>query len=191
MSILNDLFKNPIIAAIRDLEKIDDLQQKPVKWVFLLKGDILSIKYIVSYLKKMQKKVFIHIDLMEGIGKDEIGVKFIAQEVKADGIITTKSNLVTIAKREGLFTIQRIFIVDSQAKETAEKAIKGVNPDAVEILPGVIAKVTEKICSSVNYPVIVGGLVEEEDEVLEALRRGAVGVSTSAEKLWDFIYNQE
>lgn len=179
--------KSPIIAAIRDIEKVDEALSKPVHCLFLLTGNILNIRYAVTHIKKAGKRVFLHLDLLEGISKDSIGIKYIAEEIKPDGIITTRGNLVSSAKSEGIFTIQRVFILDSQAKDTAEKSIRQVDPDAVEILPGVIPKIIKKIHKEVNYPVIAGGLIEDMEEVRAALKEGALAVSVSKEELWDKV----
>jgi len=185
--VLADIKRCPIIAAIRDIEKIDIALGKPIRCLFLLTGNILNIKYAVTHTKKAGKKVFIHVDLLEGVSKDGMGLKYIAEEIRPDGIITTRGNLISCAKNEGLFTIQRVFILDSLAKDTAEKSINQVDPDAVEILPGVIPKIIDKIHREVHYPVIAGGLIETMDEVEAAIKEGALAVSVSKEELWDEV----
>lgn len=185
--VLADIKGCSIIAAIRDIEKVDIALGKPIRCLFLLTGNILNIKYAVTHTKKAGKKVFIHVDLLEGVSKDSMGIKYIAEEVRPDGIITTRGNLIGCAKNEGLFTIQRVFIIDSLAKDTAEKSINQVDPDAVEILPGVIPKIIDKIHKEVHYPVIAGGLIETMDEVEAALKEGALAVSVSKEELWDEV----
>lgn len=183
--VLEDIKKCPIIAAIRDVERIDTALQKPVRCLFLLTGNILNINYAVMHIKKAKKRVLLHVDLLEGVSKDVMGIKYIAQEVKPDGIITTRGKLISSAKNEGLFTIQRVFILDSLAKDTAQKLINQVGPDAVEILPGVIPKIINKIHKEIRYPVITGGLIETIDEVTTSLKEGALAVSVSKEALWD------
>ena len=39
---------------------------------------------------KANKKVYLHIEMIEGFGKDEAAVRYIANNIKPDGIITTK-----------------------------------------------------------------------------------------------------
>ena len=59
------------------------------------------------------KIIFIHIDLSEGIGKDRSGIEYLSRS-GADGIISTRANLIRIAKEFGLLTVQRFFAYDSQ-----------------------------------------------------------------------------
>ncbi|MDN5331065.1 MAG: glycerol uptake operon antiterminator [Tepidanaerobacteraceae bacterium] len=183
--ILADLKAYPVIAAIRDIEAVDVALSKPVRCIFMLTGNILDIKYPVTHIKKARKRVFLHVDLLEGIGKDAAGVKYIAEEIKPDGIITTRSNLISSAKSEGIFAIQRVFFLDSQAVDTAVRTIRQVDPDAVEILPGVIPKIIKRMYEKVHHPLIAGGLIEEKKEVSEALEAGAWAVSVSKDDLWN------
>ncbi len=172
--IIQDLKSFPVIPAIRDIERVNIALSKKPKCIFLLTGNILNIKKIVDRVKESNKTVFLHLDLLEGISKDSMGIKYIAQEIKPDGIITTRANLINYAKNEGLFTIQRIFVLDS--------------PDAVEILPAVIPKVIGRICRTVRHPVIAGGLIENTAEVEAAIKEGAWAISVTKEDIWDYTF---
>jgi glycerol uptake operon antiterminator len=186
--VLNDLIMSPVIPAIRDIERIDLALSKKSRCIFILTGNILNIKDVVNRAKSAGKRVFLHVDLLEGISKNGMGMKYIAQEIKPDGILTTRSNLVSCAKAEGLFTIQRIFVLDSLAIDTATKSVKHVTPNAIEILPAVIPKVIRRICQRVSYPIIAGGLIEEESEVKAALQEGAIAISVSNENIWNIPF---
>jgi len=83
--------------------------------------------------------VFLHMDLIKGIGRDKEGIIYLAKKKLCNGIVTTKSNLINIAKKEGLVAIQRLFLLDSAALKTGEQILKHNQPDAVEILPGIAA----------------------------------------------------
>jgi glycerol uptake operon antiterminator len=91
--ILADIKKCPVIAAIRDIDDVDMALSRKIQCVFLLTGSILNIKYVVHCIKKARKRAFLHIDLVEGISKDSEGTKYIVEEIRPDGIITTRSNL--------------------------------------------------------------------------------------------------
>lgn len=183
--ILSDIKKYPVIAAIRDIDDVDTALSRDIQCIFLLTGSILNLRYVVQCIKKSRKRAFLHIDLVDGISKDSEGTKYIAEEIRPDGIITTRSNLALCARSLGLFTIQRVFILDSLAVDTAVKAISKVEPDAVEILPGVLTKTLRKVASTVKPPIIAGGLIETEEEVKTALASGAVAISTTRKSMWD------
>ncbi len=77
--------------------------------------------------------------------------------------------------------------MDSLALHTGIKAIGQANPDAVELLPGIIPRVVEYVATQVKKPVITGGMIISKVDVLEALKREAVAVSTSCKELWNTL----
>lgn len=175
---------SPIIAAINDIKQIDDAIKSPCKIVFLLAGDILNIKEIVDTLRANNKLVYVHVDLIGGFSKDIIALKYISNNIKPDGIITTKSNLVKAAKELKLFTIQRLFLLDSLALVSGINSIKSIRPDAVEILPGIMPKIIEEIGEETRIPIIAGGLIRDKNDVIQSINAGAVGISTSNKGVW-------
>ena len=80
-------------------------------------------------------------------------------------------------------TIFRVFIIDSQALTKVLNSLK-VEPDYVEVLPGVASKAVSKIQQETSASVIAGGLIDEQSEIREAISNGAKYVTTSYEKLW-------
>lgn len=181
----NKLFElledNPIIAAVRE-KYFDEATESPANVIFLLGGNILNIKEKIESAHKKGKLLFIHIDLAEGIGKDKIGIEFLAK-MGIDGIISTRTNLIRNAKDNGLYTVQRFFALDSQGVDSVSDMLNLSSPDIAEIMPGVIGKIIEKF-SGGNIPVIAGGLIETKSEVTAALNLGAFAVSTGKKELW-------
>jgi glycerol uptake operon antiterminator len=57
-------------------------------------------------------------------------------------------------------------------------------PDVIEILPGIIPKVTKKICSLSPVPVIAGGLITDKEDVMAALAENVISISTTNQNLW-------
>ena len=134
-------------------------------------------------LKNGHKKIFIHLDLADGIGKDRAGVSFV-KEVGVDGIISTRANIIKFAREEKLFTVQRFFVVDSQSIATAVETVKSSKPDMVEIMPGVVEKVIKGMKEKTGVPVIAGGLIESQQEIENALNAGATAISTGKKEFW-------
>lgn len=180
-TLLKTLEAAPIIAAVRD-KLFDKALQSPVDVIFLLGGDIATIAQRIKAAKAQKKHIFIHIDLADGIGKDRSGIRFLAQ-CGADGIISTKSGLIKYAREQGLITIQRFFAYDSHGVDGIEDVLSNTKPDIMEIMPGVMGKIVERF-SGGEIPLIAGGLVETRQEVTNALKLGALAVSTGKEELW-------
>ena len=54
-----------------------------------------------------------------------------------------------------------------------------------EILPGIMPRVITEISQSTATPVIAGGLIKYKDEVVAAIRAGAVAISTTCQAVWE------
>jgi glycerol uptake operon antiterminator len=186
MQDLRDCFReHPIIASIRNDADLDSALNTEVAALFILYGDIFNLPQIMKEAKNHNKLVFLHMDLIKGIGRDREGVIYLAKKELCNGIVTTKNNLINIAKKEGLITIQRLFLLDSAALKTGEQILKHNQPDAVEILPGIAAPYfIEHIYKKMLCPVIAGGLISDQSEIEKLLQRGVLAVSTSKKELW-------
>ena len=92
--------------------------------------------------------------------------------------------MTKIAKELDLFTIQRLFIIDNLSLETGITSINSIRPNAMEILPGMMPKIIKQVKNEVKVPVIAGGLINDKEDVIESLKAGALGVSTSKEIIW-------
>lgn len=174
----------PVIAAVKNREGLENSIASDCAVVFLLFGDICSIGELVEKVKRAGKMAIVHVDLIGGLASKEIAVDFIKRNTKADGIITTKPLLIKRAKELNLFSVLRFFVLDSIALENIEKQEKAVQPDIMEILPGVMPKIIRQICSRATVPVIAGGLISEKEDVIAALASGAVSISTTDERVW-------
>ncbi|SHH36355.1 glycerol-3-phosphate responsive antiterminator [Tepidibacter thalassicus] len=176
---------NPIIAAIKNDKGLEDVVKSDCNIVFLLYGDIMSLKEKVEFLNNHNKKVFIHLDMITGIASNPIVIDYICENLNIEGVITTKVNIVKRAIDKNVNVVQRFFLLDSMSLESALDGLKKVRPQAIEIMPGIMPKVIKRVSEKINVPIIAGGLVEKKEEVIEVLKNGAISVSTSNEKLWE------
>ena len=178
-----EIDNNPVIAAVHSVEEFELALDSPVDVIFVLNTNIFSVSEYVKRGHVKEKYIFFHADMTEGIAKDSCGVEFLAKS-GADGIISTRSNMLRYAKELGLYTVQRFFIIDAQSVKTSVESARQVSPDFIEIMPGLVTKVITRIKSSVSVPIITGGLIETKHEIMEALSAGAAAVSTSNPVLW-------
>ena len=152
--------------------------------VFLLNSNIHTLETTVNAVHNTGKKILLHMDLAEGIGKDRAGLEFVKKK-GVDGIISTRVNIIKAAREVCLYTVQRFFIVDSQSVNTTLESIKASKPDMIEIMPGTVTKVIARLKMQIDIPIIAGGLIESAKEIDEAMLHGASGVSTGKQKLWE------
>lgn len=95
-----------IIAAIRKAEELNSALESKADIVFMLSTNIEKLKEQIELVHKNGKKLFVHIDLADGIGKDEYGIKYV-KNLRVDGIISTRINMIKLAKKHGIYTVQR------------------------------------------------------------------------------------
>jgi len=175
-------FINPVIAAVRSDEQYKKALKSDVSAIFMLKADILTISELIK--EKIDKKVFVHVDMAEGVGKDKKGIELL-KNLGVDGIITTKNSLISCAKELGLITVQRFFIIDSGSVATALESASQTKPDFAELMPGVIPKAIKGFIEKTHIPIISGGLIEDKNDIINALSAGAEAVSTGKVELWN------
>lgn len=174
-----------VAAAVRTKEDFEISLTSKVDVIFLLYSGIMNIKDYVKQAHDAGKKIFIHMDFVEGVGKDRAGMEFL-KSVGVDGILTTKTGMIRPAKDCGLITVQRFFIVDSHSVDTAMDSIRIAKPDVVEIMPGVVKKKIRELSERVSTEILAGGLIEFKEDVDAAIEAGATAVSTAARELWDY-----
>ena len=180
-----NLEDNPVIAAVKNEEQLRIALESNVDIFFVLWGDLLNIKSVSEVIHSHNKKGILHIDLVEGLNNKEVVLRYIQEETKFDGIISIKPQMVKYAKTIGLYAVQRVFIYDTLSLNNAKKHIMN-ECDAVEMLPGIMPKVIKTISNYCPYkPLICGGLIENKEEVIQALSSGAACVSTTKEDIWD------
>ena len=153
----------PIVAAIKDMEGLEQCLKSDIQVVFILFGDICSIKNIVKRIKDSGKVAMVHIDLIAGLSGKEIALDY---------------------RELGLYTVLRYFVIDSMALVNIEKQNGSVLPDVIEILPGVMPKIIRKVNGISKVPVVAGGLISDREDVMLALDNGAVAISSTSKKVW-------
>lgn len=175
--------KSRIIAAVRTADDFENAVKSNVGIIFHLSPDLHTIADMAKKAHDCGKKLFIHLDLATGIGKDKSGILY-AKSAGVDGVLSTRVNIIKAARECGVFTVQRFFIVDSRSVDTTVEAVKASKADMIEIMPGVLTKAIKKLRQLVNVPIIAGGLIDTMDEIREAITSGATAVSTSKNELW-------
>ncbi|MCB8814785.1 glycerol-3-phosphate responsive antiterminator [Desulfosporosinus shakirovi] len=184
MEIRNILKDNPIIAAAQ-AENLHSAVKSKACAVLLMYGKLIEILDDNFQVNNKEKPIFIHMDLLKGLSSDSESLKFLNKYVKPAGIVSTKSSVIRSAKKTGLITIQRIFLIDTKSFDNAIDSIKDCNPDAIEIMPGIAPAIIPAFKERISQPIIIGGLISEAEQIHNALKAGADGVSLSAAKLWN------
>lgn len=178
------LERTPVIPAVKEPETLDLALAHDGAAVFLLCGDILNIAGLVDRVHRAGKQAVVHGDLVAGLAPKEIAVDYL-RSCGADGIISTRPHIIRRGRELGMLTVLRVFAIDSKAVGNLQKETEMVTPDVIEILPGTLPKVIERLSKKLPVPLIAGGLMTDKGDILSALQAGALCVSTSEQSLWE------
>ncbi len=174
----------PVAAAIKSNEDMQVALDSDALLLFILRGDAFQLPQFVAEAHRRGKGMVVHIDLIGGAGKDRAGIQYLHQ-IGVDAIITSRSQLVSAARAEGMTTIQRLLLLDDSALESGVRTIARAAPDIVEILPGIIfPEVASTLRQLLAGPFIAGGFIRTAADVARIRAAGGILSSTSTYQLW-------
>src|SRR5258708_34788550 len=163
----------PVAAAMKSPEDMQVALDSDALLLFLLKGDAFQLAPFVRQAHERGKGVVVHVDLVGGVGKDRAGIQYLRQ-LGVDAIITSRSQLVSAGRAEGLVTIQRLLLADDAALETGVRTISRAAPDIVEVLPGIIfPDDASTLRQLLHGPFIAGAVIRNATEGVRIQAAGA------------------
>ncbi len=177
--------RSPVIPAVRQPQHIERAIAAPSAVVYLLCGTVVSVAGLVAALRAGGKAALVNIDLLAGLDGDASAVEFLERSGAA-GVISTRPETLRSAHKRSLCTVQRSFLLDSQAVTNALRALERFASDAVELLPAPVAPRVVDAFSRAHPDVILtaGGLVASLAEVDALVRAGIRAVSVSDPAMW-------
>jgi glycerol uptake operon antiterminator len=147
-------------------------------------GDLTRILDLFSVPRLERLPLFVHIDLVAGLENSEAGLEYLAGFQRITGVVTVHHHLTSAARRHGLLSIVRLFLSDSRAVDRGVSVVSKSHPDAVEILPAVVAAKVVGDFANCHIPRIAGGLCRTEADVAEVLASGCRAVTSTSAALW-------
>ncbi len=174
----------PVAAAMKSNGDMQVALESEASLLFMLKGDAFQLAPFIAQAHKRGKGVVVHVDLVGGVGKDRAGIQYLRQ-LGVDAIITSRSQLVSAGRAEGLVTIQRLLLADDAALETGVRTISRAAPDIVEVLPGIIfPEIAQTLQQLLTGPFIAGGFIRTAADVERVRAAGSILISSSTYALW-------
>ncbi|WP_018133538.1 glycerol-3-phosphate responsive antiterminator [Effusibacillus pohliae] len=175
-----------VIPAVRGFKELEKALSAPSDTLFLLEGELIHLRHLVEGVKRANKKIFLHLDLVKGIKEDEAAIHYLAKDIKIDGIISTRTSSLLHAKKYGLTTVQRGFLIDSQSVRTILKSAEHGKPDYIELLPSYSYPKVQEVKEGTGVQIILGGFIDRDTDLPVLFEAGAVAVSTSRSELWNY-----
>lgn len=173
-----------IIPAITSIKALEQFLTTPHPIGIVMSIHASMLERVVERIHQAGKKAWVHLDLLPGISSDEYGVEYVTQHFAVDGIVSTKTNAVKIAKKKGVTAVYRVFLIDSASLEKSIQRVHELSPDYIEFLPALAHKIVPIIASRIDVPIIGGGLIQTRDDIEDCFNRGMVAVTVSKPNLW-------
>lgn len=175
-----------IIPSVRRAKDFAEALSGPARHI-LLSGqgiDILGQWTIEAHEKN--KIVLVNPDLIGGLEASQTGLRLLKKHFGVDGIMSPNLQQLRMAHKEGLFCIQRIFLLDSQSWDSGLKALNNASVDAVEILPGTMAPKFVSSLKRKGVAMLAGGFIKTRKQIQELYSLGFYGATTSEKALWTY-----
>lgn len=174
-----------VLPAVKRMADLEKLLSSPYEHIVLLGGRLGALRPAVELAQRHGKKVLLHADLIDGLKNDEYAAEFLCQQIRPAGLISTRMSVLQKTKQNGLISIQRMFLIDSDALDKSIETAVKTKPDYVEMLPGVLPHLVAEVRERTGIPVIAGGLIRTAKERDDALAAGAIAITTSRAELWE------
>ena len=91
----------PVIPAVRSLEDVEEACRRGAAAIFFFKGDVFGLREALPRCRAAGIPVYVHLDLLEGVGKDAAGIR-VLKELGAAGVVSTRGPLLREARAAGL-----------------------------------------------------------------------------------------
>jgi len=179
-----NFYEQRILPASRQMKDLEKAVASSYEYLVLLDVHIAQLKHACGLVHQANKKLFLHMDLIQGLQSDGYATEYLCQEYRPYGILSTKSSVIQKAKQKGVVAVQRIFLIDNSALEKSCKLLESTQPDVIEVLPGGMPSVIRKVKDRTNLPILAGGFISSRTDVELALQAGAEAVTTSNKNLW-------
>lgn len=182
------ILNNTVIPSVRNLKHLNRALDCSSEYVLLSEADIGNLQSLIGKCHKLEKKALVHLELLGGFKADTSGIKVLKHLYKADGVISSNFSALRYAKKEGLSTVYRVFLIDSRSLDQSVDIVKHNEVDAVELLPAEYAcqcfDLLKRKFTSEDIKFIAGGFVKRNYLVEKLFHTGFNAITTSESELW-------
>lgn len=177
-------FNQKVLPAITNHKSLRKFIESNLEYGLLMNFQLAQLSNLVLTLKSHNKKVIVHQELIRGLARDEYGTLYLIQNLKVDGIVSSKSKVIALCNKRNVMSILRIFLKDSLSLEQSIDIATKTLPNYVEILPSSAIMIIEDIKKELDIDLIFSGLIKTKEHAEYCLRNGAVAISTSNPDFW-------
>ena len=178
------MINDKIIPAVKSVKDLEKFLRTDIEFCILMGMHISILRSLVERVHKAGKKCMLHIDLINGISRDEYGAEYAIQFIGVDGLVSTKTSVIRVAKKKGVVSIFRIFLIDTYSLDKSIDRTNELKPDYVELLPALAHNIISSIKERISTEIIGGGLVQSKEDIDKCFEYGMCAVTTSRTDLW-------
>lgn len=176
---MKNLPEQPLIPVLTTMKQVELFLETPLSLCLLQDMHFSLLKEVVRILHENQRFGLVHIELIHGISNDEFGAQILTQQLRVDGIISSKPKIIETAKKNHAFAIQRVFLIDSKSLTRGLASVNETIPDAMEVMPALTYPLFEMIREKTDVELWAGGLVKNENIAQTILESGAKRITVS------------
>ena len=177
------LTRRPVIATLYGAEHIGSFVESGAEIAIVANFELRRLQPVIRQLTDAGKYVIVNIDSSDGLSQDKGGVDFLA-DLGAQGLVSTRVATIQRARRAGLVVMQKVFVTDRSTLPRSIAALEQSEPNLVQLMPAPMLPLIPAQYRKALPPIVASGFVCGRDEVVTALKAGAVAVSTSDKRLW-------
>lgn len=180
------MVQQKVIPAISNYKKLKKFLDSDIKMGILMNFQLAQIEGIIEKMKAHNKLVLVHSELIKGLSSDEYGAIYLIQDLKVDGIISSKPKVIETCKKRQVMGVYRFFIKDTISLNQSIEIGKRLRPDFIEILPGSCYELIEDIERQIGCQVWMGGLLNTEKQIKLCFDHGALAITSSNVDIWNY-----
>lgn len=184
---------------IRVLEVYDAAHERQVRALFLRHCNLFELIDLVEQARQRGIATYVNIDHIDGIHPDSAGIRYLAEMMHVQGILSNNPRVLALGKNLGLETIQRIFALDSTGLDAALESVDVTQIDLLDISPALVVPYIaqtikerfmvdggDKSPPSMRRfrPFLASGLIQTSQQVASVLQAGAAGIIVTRDELW-------
>ncbi|WP_144139966.1 glycerol-3-phosphate responsive antiterminator [Paraburkholderia sp. BCC1884] len=178
------LTRHPVIATLFGVEQVDTFLESAAEICIVANVDLRRLHPVVAALTKAGKYVIVNIDSCDGLSQDKGGVEYLA-DIGVTSLVSTRVATIQRGNRAGLVTMQKVFVTDRSTWPRSVKALEQSDPNLVQLMPAPMLSHLSEQDRKALPPIVTSGFVCNKGDVRDALKNGAVAVSTSDSELWN------
>lgn len=185
MSLLKTFKTRPVMASLYGIEQIPAFLRSICEVAIVANIPLRKLADVVDTLVTADKSVVVNIDSCEGLSPDKAAIEFL-EDLGATGIVSTRVPTMQKTVQSKMIAVQKVFVTDRSTLPRSLRAIAQSGADFVQIMPSPMVGYLKDQEIKTMPPIIASGFICEENDIKQVLNLGAVAVSSSASKLWNY-----